>query len=72
MLYGVQAAILYALDKKADLRDAILYTTLYPSNNCAKIIRETGISEVVYDDDKFYDRDFMKASRKILEGIKCR
>ena len=72
VVYAVKAAILYALDKKADLRDSILYTTLYPSNNCAQSIRETGVSEVVYDSDKFHNQVFMKASRRILEGIKCR
>ena len=72
-MYGIQAAINDAVyKKKADLEGSILYTTLYPSNRCAQSIREAGISEVVYADDKFRNFDFMKASKEIMSGIKCR
>ena len=72
MVYAIKAAIFDAIRNKQDLTDSIVYTTLYPSNSCAHFIREVGISEVVYISDKFHDHHIMKASRKILRGIKCR
>ena len=71
-MYGIQVAINDAYKKKADLEGSILYTTLYPSNRCAQAIREAGIAEVVYASDKFRKFDFMKASKEIMSGIKCR
>ena len=72
VVYAIRAAIFDAYKKKADLRGSILYTTLYPSNSCAQCIRDAEIQEVVYTSDKFHKTKFMKASRYIMEGIKCR
>ena len=72
LYYAVRAAIFDAYKKKEDLQDSILYTTLYPSNVCAQCIREAGIKEVVYVSDKFHHTKFMIASRRIIDGIKCR
>lgn len=44
-----------------------LYTTLFPCNECAKSIIQTGIKEVVYMDDKYHDKPEWIASRKLLE-----
>jgi len=64
-------AILYA---KNDLNGCILYSTLFPCNECAKSIIQSGISEVVYLSDKYKDKEFSIASRFILNmaGVKCR
>lgn len=72
VVYGIQAAINDAYKNKADLEGSTLYTTLYPSNRCAQAIREAGILEVVYVSDKFRNFEFMKASKEIMDGIKCR
>ncbi len=56
------------------LRGATVYVTLFPCNECAKAIIQTGIAEVVYLDDKYHDTDGTRASRRMLEmtGVKCR
>lgn len=56
------------------LKGATLYVTLFPCNECAKAVIQTGIKEVVYLDDKYKDQVFMQASRKMLElaGVKLR
>lgn len=56
------------------LKGATLYVTLFPCNECAKAIIQSGIAEVVYMDDKYHDADYMLASRKMMEmvGIKLR
>uniref|UniRef100_A0A1I8HAE0 dCMP deaminase n=1 Tax=Macrostomum lignano TaxID=282301 RepID=A0A1I8HAE0_9PLAT len=37
----------------ADVRDCTLYVALFPCNECAKIIVQSGITEVVYLSDKY-------------------
>ncbi len=56
------------------LRGATVYVTLFPCNECAKAIIQTGIAEVVYLDDKYHDTDSTRASRRMLEmtGVRCR
>lgn len=51
-----------------------LYSTLFPCNECAKAIIQNGISEVIYESDKYNGVDAFIASRRLLEaaGIKCR
>ena len=51
-----------------------LYCTLFPCNECAKTIIQNGITEVIYESDKYHDDDPWVASRKMLElaGVKCR
>jgi deoxycytidylate deaminase len=72
VVYAVKVAILDAYRKGNNPAGAVLYTTLFPSNGCAQCIREAEISEVVYVSDKFRKTKFMKASRKLMQGIKCR
>jgi dCMP deaminase len=49
------------------LRDTILYVTLYPCNECAKAIIQTGISEVVYLENKYAGTTMTKASALLFE-----
>ena len=47
---------------------------LFPCNECAKSIIQSGISEVVYLSDKYRDTPMTMASRRMLEmaGVKLR
>jgi dCMP deaminase len=51
-----------------------LYCTLFPCNECAKTIIQNGITEVVYESDKYHDVDAFIAARKMfdLAGVKHR
>ena len=62
------------LNAQSDLHGARLYVTLFPCNECAKAVSQSGITEVVYGDNKYSDTDIVKASKKILEscGVKLR
>ncbi|XP_065810960.1 deoxycytidylate deaminase-like [Labrus bergylta] len=62
----------------ADVKGCSMYVTLFPCNECAKLIIQRGIKEVIYlseksNEMKNYELKF-KASRKMLElaGIKLR
>ncbi len=51
------------------LKGARLYTTLFPCNECAKAIIQSGISKVVYYDDKYSDTDAVKASKRMFDMV---
>ena len=57
-----------------DLHGCKMYTALFPCNECAKAIIQSGIAEVVYLSDKYAGTDTAKASRLMLDkaGVKCR
>ena len=56
------------------LKGETLYVTLFPCNECAKAVIQTGIKEIVYLNDKYADQTIFIASRKMLElaGVKLR
>lgn len=56
------------------LKGCKMYVALFPCNECAKLIIQSGIKEVVYLSDKYHDADNMKASRALLSmaGVKTR
>ena len=60
-------AILNYRGSKKDLEDAKIYVDLFPCNECAKIIIQSGIKEVVYLDDKYKDSENNIASRKLFD-----
>ncbi len=49
-----------------DLRGCTLYVALFPCNECAKAIIQSGIKKVIYLSDKYADSDGTKASRRML------
>ena len=57
-----------------NVRGCTVYSTLFPCNECAKAIIQSGITEVVYMSDKYSQSDSVLASKKMFEtaGIKCR
>ena len=57
-----------------DLKGARVYVTLFPCNECAKAIIQSGISEIIYADNKYDGTDSVQASKKMLDaaGVKYR
>ena len=57
---------------KKDLVGAKLYVTLFPCNECTKLVIQNGIKEVIYLSDKYKDTEGTKASKIMLNecGIK--
>lgn len=51
-----------------------IYAALFPCNECAKTIIQNGITEVVFESDKYHEVDAFTAARRLFEaaGIKCR
>ena len=55
-----------------DLRGSRIYVALFPCNECAKAIIQSGVQEVLYLSDKYKDTMLNLASKKMLDaaGVK--
>ena len=67
-------AVLNYNGSKRDLNGARIYVDLFPCNECAKIIIQSGIKEVIYLSDKYADSDNNIAARRLFDvcGVKYR
>ena len=63
VIHAEANAILNYRGSLKDLDGASVYVTLFPCNECAKAIIQSGISEVVYYGDKYHDSDSSVAAR---------
>ena len=57
-----------------NVKGARCYVTLFPCNECAKAIIQSGIKEVIYACDKYADSESTIASKKMFDrtGVKYR
>lgn len=72
--YVVHAEANAILNSTKDLHGARMYVALFPCNECAKLIIQSGIKEILYLSDKYKDTDSVKASKKMFDmaGVKYR
>lgn len=49
------------------VRGARIYSTLFPCNECAKAIIQSGIKEVIYFSDKYAETDSIVASKRMFD-----
>ncbi len=72
--YVVHAEPNAILNSTVTLEDAKLYVTLFPCHECAKLIIQSGIKEIVYVENKYQEKSSVKASMRMLKdaGIKTR
>lgn len=56
-----------------DLRGSRVYVALFPCNECAKAIIQSGVKEVIYLSDKYANTPGTLASKRMLAaaGVKC-
>lgn len=66
--YVVHAEANAILNSSTDLEGSRIYVTLFPCNECSKLIIQSGIKEVIYLEDKYHDDEIFIASRKLLEA----
>jgi dCMP deaminase len=55
-----------------NLEHAKMYVTLFPCNECAKAIIQSGIKTIVYDCDKYSDTAAVIASKRMLNAAGVR
>jgi len=51
-----------------DLQKCTVYVTLFPCHECAKVIIQSGIREVVFLADKYSDSDSVRASKIMFDA----
>jgi dCMP deaminase len=72
--YVVHAEENAALNASQNTEGAKMYCNLFPCNECAKVIIQKGLKEIIFEDDKYHDTKEATASRRMfdLAGVKCR
>lgn len=63
IVHAEQNAILNAMQP---LKDAVIYVSLFPCHDCAKLIAQSGIVKIVYMDDKYEGTDSNLVAKRIL------
>lgn len=66
--FVVHAELNAILNSNADLHGCSIFVSLFPCNECAKAIIQSGISRIVYESDKYADTDGTKASKRMLKA----
>lgn len=72
--YVVHSEANAVLNSNTEVKGAKIYCTLFPCNECVKILIQAGIAEIIYEHDKYHDTDIWKAARIMLNmaGVKYR
>ena len=66
--YVVHAELNAILNSPRSLKDTTLYVSLFPCNECAKAIIQSGIKEIFYESDKYNGTDGNVVSKKMLSA----
>jgi dCMP deaminase len=72
--YVVHAEVNAILNSTKKLHNATMYVALFPCNECAKLIIQSGITEIVYLEDKYAETDTVKAAKRMFDmaGVRYR
>jgi len=72
--YVVHAEPNAILNSSVDLDGSKMYVTLFPCNECAKLIIQSGIKEVIFLEDKYNGTESNTVSKRLFEaaGVKTR
>lgn len=65
--YVCHAELNAILNYHGSLNCAKIYVDLFPCNECAKAIIQSGIKEIIYKNDKYKDTDSVIVSKKMLD-----
>ncbi|WP_024613952.1 dCMP deaminase family protein [Clostridium sp. Ade.TY] len=71
--YVVHAELNAILNNRGvSFENAKLYVALFPCNECAKAIIQSGIKEVIFLSDKYSNTDIVKASKRMFNAAKVK
>mgnify|MGYP001190343413 CR=1 FL=1 len=72
--FVVHAELNAILNSPRAVQGCSLYVSLFPCNECAKAIIQSGIKEIVYEDDKYADTEAVQVSKRMLKeaGVSLR
>ena len=66
--YVVHAELNAILNSTGSLDNCSIFVSLFPCNECAKAIIQSGITEVVYESDKYAEDTKVMASKRMLQS----
>lgn len=66
--YVVHAELNAILNSPRSVAGCRIYVSLFPCNECAKAIIQSGITKIVYESDKYAKTEATIASKKMLEA----
>jgi dCMP deaminase len=66
--FVVHAELNAILNSIQNLKDCTIYVSLFPCNECAKAIIQSGIRKVVYEQDKYNGTEANIASKRMFES----
>lgn len=64
--FVVHAELNAILNSERSVKDCAIYVSLFPCNECAKAIIQSGIRKIIYESDKYDGTDGNIASKKML------
>lgn len=64
--YVVHAELNAILNASRPVKDCTIYVSLFPCNECAKAIIQSGIKKIIYESDKYDGADNNVASKRML------
>lgn len=72
--YVIHAEVNALINTIAPTENCELFVTLYPCNECAKLLIQGGVKKITYLDHKYPDQDIFRASEKLLKvtGVETR
>jgi dCMP deaminase len=68
--YVVHAEANAILNATQSLKGSKIYVTLFPCNECTKLIIQSGITEIIYESDKYQHTKEHQAAIKMLDAAK--
>lgn len=66
--FVVHAELNAILNSQRSVRGCTIYVSLFPCNECAKAIIQSGIKRIVYESDKYNGADTNIASKRMLKA----
>ncbi len=66
--FVVHAELNAILNSPRPVRGCTIYVSLFPCNECAKAIIQSGIKKIVYESDKYIGTEGNIASKRMLEA----
>lgn len=66
--YVVHAELNAILNSKWSVKGTTIYVSLFPCNECAKAIIQSGIKRVVYESDKYAGTEMNVAAKRMLSS----
>ena len=66
--YVVHAELNAILNSIQKLNGCRIYVSLFPCHECVKAIIQSGIKEIIYEDDKYNDTPSDRAAKRMLDA----